>query len=118
MLWFNFIYTNIYMLYFLVISVLTICNSIKNPSMFLYILIIMGMIQYFIRSMLETDAMTKARYVAKEYLEENNICPKEAINRIIDKYDLLNNMGIKLVNMDIFARNILKIIVYSVICII
>lgn len=118
MLWFNFIYTNIYMLYFLVISVLTLCNVIKNTSMFLYILIIMGMVQYFIRSMLETDAMTKARYVAKEYLEENNVCGKEDIDRIVSKYDMLNSMGIKLVNLDIFAKNILKVIVYSIICLI
>lgn len=118
MLWFNFIYTNIYMLYFLVASILTLCNVINKPSVFLYILIVMGMVQYFIRSMLETDAMTKARYVAKEYLEENNICSKEDINRIVCKYDMLNNIGIKLVNLDIFARNFIKVIIYSVICII
>lgn len=118
MLWFNFVYTNIYMLYFLIVSILTLCNVITKPSIFLYVLIVMGMVQYFIRSMLETDAMTKARYVAKEYLEENNICSKEDIDRIISKYDELNNIGIKLVNLDIFAKNVLKIIIYSVICVI
>ncbi len=117
MLWFNFIYTNIYMLYFLIVSILTVCNVITKPSIFLYILIVMGMVQYFIRSMLETDAMTKARYIAKEYLEENNICSKENVNKIVSKYDELNNMGIKLVNLDIFAKDILKIIIYSIICI-
>lgn len=118
MLWFNFIYTNIYMLYFLVVSILTLFNVITNTSLFLYILIVMGMIQYFIRSMLETDAMIKARYVAKEYLEENNICSKDDINKIINRYDLINSMGIKLVNLDIFVKNILKAIIYSIICII
>lgn len=118
MLWFNFIYTNIYMLYFLVVSILTLCNIITKPSIFLYVLIVMGMVHYFIRSMLETEAMTKARYVAKEYLEENNICEKEEINRIISKYDLLNNMGIKLVNLDILARNFIKIIIFGLIAII
>ncbi len=118
MLWFNFIYTNIYMVYFLVIVVLALCNVSTKTSVFLYILIVMGMVQYFIRSMLETDAMTKARYVAKEYLEENSICSNKDINRIIVKYDLLNNMGIKLVNLDILARNFVKIIIYSIVCII
>lgn len=117
MLWFNFVYTNIYMAYFLIVSILTLFNIIKNPQIFLYILIVMGMVQYFIRSMLETEAMTKARYVAKEYLEENNICSKENVNKIVSRYDELNNIGIKLVNLDIFAKNILKVIVYSVICI-
>lgn len=117
MLWFNFVYTNIYMAYFLIVSILTLFNIIKNPQIFLYILIVMGMVQYFIRSMLETEAMTKARYVAKEYLEENNICSKENVNKIVSRYDELNNIGIKLVNLDMFAKNILNVIVYSVICI-
>lgn len=118
MLWFNFIHTNIYMLYFLIVSILTICNIITKPLIFLYVLIVMGMIQYFIRSMLETDAMIKARYIAKEYLEENNICSKENVNKIIVKYDILNSMGIKLVNLDILSKNFIKIAIYCLISVI
>lgn len=118
MLWFNFIFTNIYLVYFLVISILTIINIIPNPMVYLCVLIIMGLVQYSVRSMLETDAMTKARYVAKEYLEENNICSKEDIEKIVTQYDKLNSPGIKLVNFDILARNLIKIIVYSLIAII
>lgn len=118
MLWFNFIYTNIYMLYFITIALLTILNIIKSPFIYLLILNIMGMLQYVVRSMLETDAMTKARYIAKEYLEENNICKKEEIEKIVGEYDKLNDVGIKLVNYDIFAKNIIKIIIYSLIAII
>ena len=87
MLWFNFIYTNIYML-------------------------------YFFRSGLETEAMIKARYIAKDYLEQNDICSSENIKRIVKEYDRLNNMGIKLVNFDILARNFVKIIIYCVVCIV
>lgn len=116
MLWFNFIFTNIYMLYFFIILILTLFKVIKSPNIFLYILIIMSMIHYFIRSMLETDAMIRARYLAKEYLEENNICSKENINKIVSKYDELNNIGIKLINYDILGKNILKIIIYCIIC--
>lgn len=118
MLWFNFIYTNIYMLYFLIISVLTVFKVINNPNIFLTILIIMGMIQYFIRSSLETEAMIKARYVAKDYLEQNDICSNVDIERIVKQYDRLNNTGIKFVNFDILARNFVKVIIYCVICII
>lgn len=118
MLWFNFVFTNIYLLYFLVISILTIMNIIPNPMLFLCILIIMGLVQYSIRSMLETDAMTKARYVAKEYLEENEICSKEDIEKIVTQYDKLNTPGIKFVNFDILVRNILKVIIYSIVAII
>ncbi len=118
MLWFNFIFTNIYFLYFLTIIVLTLLKLSNNGMLFLCILILMGSIQYCIRSMLETDAMIKARYLAKEYLEEQQVCSKEQINIIINEYDKLNNIGIKLVNFDIMARNIVKIIIYSLICII
>ena len=74
------------------------------------------MIHYCIRSMLETDAMTKARFIAKEYFEENNVCDKEVIERIVTEYDKLNDIGIKMVNYQILVNNILKVIIYSVIC--
>lgn len=115
-LWFNFIYTNIYMLYFFIILILTALKIITAPYMFLSILIIMGMIQYFIRSQLETEAMLKARYVAKEYLEQAKICSSVDIEKIVGEYDKLNNMGIKLVNFDILARNSIKVIIYCAIC--
>ncbi len=118
MLWFNFIYTNIYLLYFVLISILTLTKLITKPDIFLYILIIMAIVHYFIRSMLETDAMTRARYVAKEYLEENNVCKKDEIDKIITAYDNLNDIGIKLVNFEILAKNFIKIIIYCVICIV
>lgn len=116
MLWFNFIYTNIYMLYFLIVSLLTAFKVINAPYIFLVVLIIMGMIQYFIRSGLETEAMLKARYVAKDYLEENKICMAADIERIVKEYDRLNSIGIKLVNFDILARNFIKVIIYCAVC--
>lgn len=117
MLWFNFVFTNIYGLYFIIVMILTLFNIIKTPNIFLVILSILGMIHYFIRSILETEAMTKARYLAKEYLEENKICSKNEIDEIIGEYDKLNDKGIKLVNYQLFAKNIIKIIVYSIVCI-
>lgn len=116
MLWFNFIFTNVYMLYFITISILTMLNVIKVPILFLAILIFISMIHYCIRSMLETDAMTKARFIAKEYLEESNICDKETIKKIVTEYDKLNNIGIKMTNYEILVKNIFKVIIYSVIC--
>lgn len=116
MLWFNFIYTNMYMLYFIIIILLTLFTKIQAPYVFLCILIFAGMIHYFIRSMLETEAMIKARYIAKEYMEETNICTKEECNKILTQYDNLNNVGIKLVNYYILAKDIIKVIIYCIIC--
>lgn len=118
MIWFNFIFTNIYILYFLIIVILALLKVNVDETLLLAILILMGSVQYCIRSMLETDAMIKARFVAKEYLEEEQICSKEQINIIVNEYDKLNKMGIKLVNFDIIARNIVKVIIYSLLCLI
>lgn len=117
MLWFNFIYTNLYIIYFITITLLTLLKIIQKPYIFLCILILVGMVHYFIRSMLETEAMIKARYVAKEYMEETRVCSKEECNTIIEQYDKLNNEGIKLMNYSILAKNIVKIIIYCIICI-
>lgn len=114
MLWFNFIYTNIYLVYFFVIIILLLLNVIQNQLVFLVILVIMGQKQYAIRSMLETEAMIKARYIAKEYLEENSITSIDNVNKIITEYDKLNDCGIKLVNYDILAKNIIRIILYCI----
>lgn len=117
MLWFNFIFTNLYLLYFIVIMVLTLTKVITNPMLYLVILIILGMFQFFIRSMLETEAMTKAPYLAKEYLEENKIGTKEDCDKIISQYHKMNVFGIRFVNFDLLARNLIKVMLYAFIAI-
>ena len=67
---FNFIYSNIYILSFVVFTVLALFKIIENKLLFGAILIIMSFIYYMIRSFLEMDAMTKAEFLAKEYMEE------------------------------------------------
>lgn len=118
MLWFNFIYTNIYILYFVLISILTIFKVIQNPMLQIVFLILFGMIQYAVRSFLETDAMTKAPYVAKEYLEQNKVGSKEEVQSIMSQYHKLNELGIKVANYDLLLKNEIKIIIYVIICII
>ena len=116
LLMFNFIFSNIYILYFLVISILTIFNKIQNPMLQVYILTLFSFIYYKVRSFLETDAMTKAPYVAKEYMKNSNKLTENEITKIMDNYKIINNLGIKIANFDLFVRCIVKIIIYSVIC--
>lgn len=115
MLWFNFIFSNITILYFVIMLVLTVLKVIQNPMLFLCIFLLLEMVQYFVRSMLETEAMTKAKYLAKEYLEENQVCSKEEITELINQYDKLNAIGIPLVNFDLMARKMVKVIVYALV---
>lgn len=118
MLMFNYIYSNFYLIYFALISVLTIFKIVNNTMLQVEILTILGYIYYFIRNMLENDAMIKARYLAKEYMEQSKYCSIEEIKEIIDGYDKLNNIGIKGVSLNLFFNVIIKIIIYCIICII
>ena len=116
LLMFNFIFSNIYILYFLVICILTFFNKIQYPMIQIYILTLFSFIYYKVRSFLETDAMTKAPFIAKEYMENSKILTENEIKEITDTYKIINDLGIKIANLELFAKCILKIIIYSIIC--
>lgn len=115
-LMFNFIFSNIYLIYFVVICALAVFKVLPYKEMFLGILLIFSMVYYMVRIYLENDAMIKARYLAKEYLEEKNISDKEEINKIVAGFDKINNVGIKCINYNIFLEIMIRILVFSFIC--
>ena len=115
---FNFIYSNIYMLYFIVISILKICNILPYEMMFLVILLLGGFVYYFIRSYLEDDVMIKARFLAKEYMENKKISSQEEIDKIVKQFDKLNYLGIKSVNYTLWTTIMVEIIIFCGICLI
>jgi len=118
MLMFNFIYSNLYILYFIIILILGIFQIIKNEMLVLNIFIILGFIYYIIRSYLENDAMIKARYLAKEYMEEKQISSTKEIEKIVSGFDKINNIGIKCVNYNLFLNIFIKIIILCIVFII
>ena len=115
---FNFVFTNIYLIYFVIISILAILKILPYELMFLTILLLLGLVYYSVRVYLENDAMIKARYLAKEYLEEKKISDSEEINKIISGVDYINNIGIKCVNYNLFFGIIVKILIFAIICIV
>lgn len=108
---FNFIYSNIYLLYFFLCTILAVFNKIKNGMLYVSIMLILSYIYYFVRSYLENDAMIKAKYLAKDYMSEKNITEKEEIDNIIESYEKLNNIGIKTVNYQLMFETIIKVII-------
>ena len=116
MLTFNFIYSNIYLIYFIITTILAVVKILPYKMVFLNILIVMSYIYYFIRSYLETDAMIKARYLAKEYMEETQILDKKEIEEIVEEYDKLNSVGIKAINYNLILGTIVKVIIFTIIC--
>ena len=86
LLWTNFIFANVYNIIFVIVCILAITKIIKT------------------------------KFLAKEYMETSNILNNEQIEKVIEQYDKLNNVGIKCVNVKIFDSVILKCIIYSIIC--
>ena len=116
LLWFNFIFSNIYILYWIIITILTLFNKIANPNIHAIILVMMSITLFFLRSYIETDAMTKARFLAKEYMEsKKEVITKENIETIIENYDKINNIGIKFTNLSLIVEYLVKVIIYCVI---
>ena len=112
---FNFIYSIFYLLYFYVIAILAIFKILPQKNLFITIYIILSYIYYFVRSYLENDAMIKARFLAKEYMEEAEISDKKEIEKIVNEYDKLNKIGIKIVNYKLFSTTIIKTIILALI---
>lgn len=117
-LMFNFIYSNIYIAYFIIIAICAVLKMLPLKMMFLAILTASGFIYYFVRSYLENDAMIKARFLAKEYMQNEGISDKSEIAEIVDNFDILNKLGIKSVNYMLMMNVVIKIIIFCLICII
>ena len=117
-LWTNFILSNIYNVYFLVILVLTLFNKVKFTNVLMYVLIMLAIIKFIIRAYLENDAMIRAKYVSKEYLDSKEIFTEKEKEELINKYEQVNKLGIPFYNFYLFSNEILKIIVYCIIALI
>ena len=118
LLWFNFIFSNIYILYFLVVSILALFRILPYKMIFLSILMMFGLVYLVVRIYLENDAMIKARFLAKEYMEEQKISTKKEIEKLVNGFDKINNFGIKCVNYYLFMDVITRIFIFSLICLV
>lgn len=117
-LWFNFVFSNIYLIYFACITVLALFNKLPAVNVFSIILVMMSMLLYFIRSYLETDAMIKARYLAKEYMDMNkDLVGEDNIRIVVENYDKLNNIGVKFYNLKLIFDYMVKAIVFCLVAI-
>ena len=118
MLIFNFIFSNIYLIYFISICVLTIIKKLPNEMIFSNILLILSFIYYAIRIFLENDAMIKAEYLAKEYMEEQKISSKENIEKVCKGFRKINNRTIKGTNGNLFVKIMLKVMFFNILALI
>lgn len=121
LLLFNFVYSNVYFLYFLISMILTILGIFKEVKLQLVILCILSFLYYVVRSYLETDAMIKAQYLAKEYMleyiQKNPVCTKEEVEMITEEYDRINKLGIPATNYILMVNCMIKLLLYGMISI-
>ena len=115
---FNFIYSNIYMIFYLVMLIMIITKIKLNEMLLINIFLIMSIIYYMIRIYLEDEAMYKAKNLAKEYMEEVAVSEKEEVITIVDGFERLNKAGIKSVHYSTFTGILLKVIIFNIVALI
>lgn len=119
---FNFIFSNIFLLYFIAAIFLTLFNVGNNLMIYLEIYTILAIIYCAVRNYLETEAMSKAIFVAKEYMEdyarENEKITENDIDKLLNNFDTLNKIGIPMTNFCLVAGTIVKMAILAVLALV
>ena len=76
------------------------------------ILMLFMLIGFVVRSYLEIDAMTRARFLAKEYMEKKNLVNKEEQEKLLMQYKEINKMGIPFTIWYLLLNGLSKVIIY------
>ena len=121
-LMFNFIFSNIFLLYFIAAIFLILFNVGNNLMAYIEIYTILAIIYCAVRNYLETEAMSKAIFVAKEYMEdyakENEEITENDIDILTNNFDTLNKIGIPMTNFCLVAGTIVKMIILAIVALI
>lgn len=109
----NYIISNINNIFFIVLIILRLLNIVNLKVGYILIIafIVMQVINYIIRSYLETEAMVKAEYIAKEYIEKSKITNETENKKITNGYREINKIGVKLYNYTLILKSVVKIII-------
>ncbi len=118
MLIFNFVFSNIYLLFYFVSIVFLVLKKVTDKMLLANIFLILSFIYYVVKIYLENDAMIKAEYLAKEYMEEQKISTQEEIEKMVIGFKNINRQCIKGTNANIFIKIMIKLIIFSVLALI
>lgn len=118
LLLFNFIFSNIIIIYWIVIAILTIMNIIQNTFIPIFVLLLLTTIKFAVRGFLEIDAMTKAKYLAEKYIKSKNIITEEETEKLITTYDEINKLGVPFTIVHILVGSFASILIYAIISLI
>ena len=115
MLMFNFVFSNIFIIFWITMCILTITRVTTNTWEIIFILLLFTMLKIVVRGYLETDAMLKSRYLAEHYIKQKNITSKEETEKILDKYDEINAVGVPYTIVRILLGSLIGILVFLII---
>ena len=118
LLLFNFIFSNISIIYFALAIILTLCKVYTNTMLQVFILTMFTLINFSVRAYLEIDAMTKSRYLAEKYMNQKNLCTKDEQEKLLKEYDKINKVGIPFTLYYLLTNSLIRIILYMAIAII
>ena len=68
------------------------------------------------KKLLENDAMIKARFLAKEYMDEEKIISENEMDKLLQGFDNINYIGIKYVNYNLIKGLLIKVLIILLIC--
>lgn len=115
---FNFIFSNINIIYLIGIIIFTLTHTIQNTMLHIFILTLFAIIKLAVRGYLEIDAMTNAKYFAKEYMESKKLLTKKEVEDIVKKYNEITQLGIPFTIVQLLTTSLLEILVYAIIVIV
>ena len=118
LLLFNFFFSNISMIYFIIACMLTILKVFNNQTLQIAILMLLMIIQFSVRIYLEIDAMTRAKYLAKEYMEKKKLCSEKEKDILIKEYEKINKVGIPFTIFDLLLNGLVRVLIYTIITVI
>ena len=93
-------------------------KKVTDKMLLANIFLILSFIYYVVKIYLENDAMIKAEYLAKEYMEEQKISTQEEIEKMVIGFKNINRQCIKGTNANIFIKIMIKLIIFSVLALI
>ena len=113
---FNFIISNVNIIYFVIVCILALFNVVNKEvgNILLIGLILMQFIFFTVRSFLEIDAMTRAEFLAKEYIDKTKLLSKKDAETIENKYKEINKIGIKIYTFTLACQTMIKPILYCI----
>ena len=112
---FNFIFSNMIIIYWIVILILAITKGLQNIEMQMFLLLLLSTIKIIVRGYLETDAMTKSTCLAEKYIKQKNLINSKETEKLLIEYKKINNIGIPYTIVHIFTSSLLWILFLQIV---